>query len=97
MMATQKEMRRGVSVGGGFFDVTSVTSWYRAGHFKTDEEALGAFKLAHQQALDGMGASHAEWMGLTADEFNAWMRTDALPPSKKAKGTAKKAAAKRAR
>ena len=57
----------------------TVMGWYRAGHFKTDEEARGAFELAYQQGMDGMGASPADWMGMSDDEYAAWMRTSALP------------------
>lgn len=53
--------------------------WYKAGHFKTDAEARGAFELAYQQGMDGMGASTAEWMGMTNDEYEAWMLFAALP------------------
>ena len=45
---TQKDHRRGVKAGGGMADVTSVTDLYRAGHFTNEDEARGAFKLAHQ-------------------------------------------------
>lgn len=60
-------------------EVSSVAFWYRAGHFKSDEEAQGAFRLANQQGLDGMGASVREWMGLTPDEYSAWYSKDILP------------------
>jgi hypothetical protein len=80
---TQKEMRQGIAVDKGIRDVTSVGVWYREGHFETEEEARGAFKLAYQQGLDGMGKSIAAWMGLTDQEYDAWMREDALPPKKK--------------
>ena len=68
-MATQKEHRR----------LTSAAYWYQHGHFKNDDEARGAFKLAYQQGLDGMGESIQIWMGLTTAEFNDWMRTKKLP------------------
>ena len=71
-------------------EVSSVAFWYKAGHFKSDEEAQGAFKLAHQQGLDGMGASVREWMGLTPDEYGAWYSKDILPnktSKQKAPGT----------
>lgn len=63
--------------------VTTVTEWYRHGHFDNEDEARGAFKLAHQQALDGMGASHNEWMGLTEEERAEWHRHDTLPPKER--------------
>jgi hypothetical protein len=56
-----------------------VSYWYRGGHFRNQDEAIGAFKLAYQQGLDGMGPSIQQWMGLTGPEFDAWMRDDALP------------------
>jgi hypothetical protein len=80
--STQRQMRQGIVVDGGLRDVTSVASWYRAGHFKSTEAAAGAFELAYQQAMDGMGKSIAAWMGLTEPEFDAWMRHKTLPPIK---------------
>jgi hypothetical protein len=79
---TQREMRQGIIVDGGLRDVTSVTNWYRGGHFKSDEAASGAFELAYQQAMDGMGKSIEEWMGMSAAEYDAWMRNGALPKKK---------------
>lgn len=76
---TQKEIKQAVKVGGALGNVTSVGQWYKLGHFESDEEAQGAFKLAYQQALDGMGKSIRQWMGLTEEEFNNWYRNDALP------------------
>lgn len=63
-------------------EVSPVIFWYRVGHFRSEEEARGAFRLAHQQGLDGMGKSVRQWMGMTDEEFDAWMRHDALPPLK---------------
>ncbi|CAN7747843.1 hypothetical protein [Duganella sp. LjRoot269] len=79
---TQRQMRQGIVVDGGLRDVTSVTSWYRAGHFKSTEAASGAFELAYQQAMDGMGKSISAWMGMTESEFDVWMRHKTLPPMK---------------
>ena len=76
---TQADKRRGVDVGPKLGQVSPVVYWYRGGHFQSDDEARGAFRLAHQQGLDGMGTSIQEWMGLTQAEFDAWMRSDALP------------------
>lgn len=76
---TQAEKRRGVDVGPMIGQVSPVIYWYRSGHFANDDEARGAFRLAHQQGLDGMGRTIQEWMGLTDAEFDAWMRSDALP------------------
>ena len=59
--------------------VSPVGYWYKHGHFKNEDEARGAFRLAYQQGLDGMGKSIQEWMGLSEAEFDAWMRDDALP------------------
>lgn len=80
---TQREMRQGISVDEGFASVVSVTGLYRADFFRTEEAAMGAFKLACQQGLDGMGKSIGEWMGLTEAEYDAWMRDQTLPPMKK--------------
>lgn len=60
-------------------NLVTVAGLYRAGHFKTDLEAQGAFELAHQQALDGLGGSVADWMGLTKAEYAAWFESDTLP------------------
>lgn len=66
-----------------FSGISTVTGWYRAGAFRTEAEARGALALAHQQALDGMGRSVAEWMGLTSDELDAYVRDDVLPERKR--------------
>jgi len=78
-MPTQKEHRRRIDVGPGFHQVSPVASWYRGGHFRNDDEARGAFTLAYQQGLDGMGASIQEWMGLSEAEYAAWTRDNSLP------------------
>lgn len=80
---SQREIRQGVVVDGGHMDVSSVTSWYRADHFKSEEAAAGAFELAYQQAMDGMGKSIESWMGMTEAEFNEWIRNKTLPAKKK--------------
>lgn len=80
---TQREMRKGIDVDGGFTSVVSVTGLYRGGFFRTEEAAMGAFNLACQQGLDGMGKSVGEWMGLTEAEYDNWMRDKALPPMTK--------------
>lgn len=79
---TQREMRHGIVVDRGLRDVGSVTWWYRQGHFKSNEAAAGAFELAYQQGMDGMGKSVAAWMGMTEAEFDEWMRNNVLPPMK---------------
>lgn len=76
---TQKEKRRGIDVGPHMNQVSSVAYWYKQGHFSNEDEAMGAFRLAYQQGLDGMGKSIQEWMGLSKEEFGAWMRNNALP------------------
>lgn len=76
----QKEIRSKVDVGPNIGQVSTAMYWYRAGKFDNDDQARGAFELAHQQAMDGMGASPAAWMGMTEDEYNAWMRDGTLPP-----------------
>lgn len=78
----QKDHRRQVDVGEGLSQVSPVAYWYRQGHFATDDEARGAFKLAYQQGMDGMGLSVAHWMGLTEPEYDAWIRDDALPETR---------------
>lgn len=60
-------------------DVSPVSYWYKAGHFRSEEEARGAFRLAYQQAMDGMGVSVQEWMGLSVEQFSAWMSKGELP------------------
>ena len=61
----------------------TVASWYKCKHFKNDDEARGAFRLAYQQGLDGMGKSIPKWMGLTETEYAAWMNDDSLPTKKR--------------
>jgi hypothetical protein len=80
---TQAEKRRGIDVGPGLTQVSTAAYWYQGGQFMNDDEARGAFRLAYQQGLDGMGTSIAEWMGLTDEQYHAWMREDALPKRKK--------------
>jgi hypothetical protein len=59
--------------------VSAAMHWYKADHFANDDEARGAFRLAYQQGMDGMGTSVQEWMGLTDEQFNNWMRGEILP------------------
>lgn len=75
----QSRLRQAVVVGDGFDGVSSAMRWWRSGHFDSPAEARGAFKLAHQQALDGMGEGGAHWMGLSKAEFDDWMRSGKLP------------------
>lgn len=80
-MADQREHRQRIDIGPAMGQVSPVVYWYNGGHFTNDDEARGAFRLAYQQALDGMGASMHEWMGLTAAQFDLWMRDPQwLPP-----------------
>lgn len=74
-----KEKRQGLDVGSKMNQVSPVSYWYKHGHFKNEDEARGAFRLAYLQGMDGMGKSTQEWMGLSEVEFDAWMRDDALP------------------
>jgi hypothetical protein len=83
---SQAEMRRGIAVGPGLREVSPVAYWYKSGgHFKNEDEARGAFYLAHQQGMDGMGVSVANWMGLTTEQFRDWCRDSALPAKNKIK------------
>jgi hypothetical protein len=75
----QRDVRRKLAVGPGMHEVSSVSYWYKYGHFKNEDEARGAFKLACQQGNDGMGENVREWMGLTVEEFKSFMQHDALP------------------
>jgi hypothetical protein len=77
---TGRGSRQSVDIGPGLCQVSPVMYWYKHGHFKNDDEARGAFELAYQQGLDGMGRSTREWMGLTLEQFAAWMRDGTLPP-----------------
>jgi hypothetical protein len=79
----QREHRRGVAVGPGMGEVSPAAHWYKHGHFKNEDEARGAFRLAYQQGLDGMGDSIAAWMGLTGAEYDSWMRDESLPGKRK--------------
>lgn len=77
---TQSEHRRKIDVGPTMRQVSPAMYWYKNGHFENDDQARGAFMLAYQQGYDGMGSSAAAWMGLTAEQFDAWMRDGSLPP-----------------
>ena len=68
-----------ISVGYKMHQVSPAAYWYKYGHFKNEDEARGAFRLAYQQGMDGMGKSIAQWMGLTNKEYDLWMRNDAIP------------------
>ncbi|MDO8989888.1 MAG: hypothetical protein Q7U91_09665 [Sideroxyarcus sp.] len=76
---SQKAKRSGNDVGPKMSQVSPVAYWYKNGHFRNEDEAKGAFRLAYQQGMDGLGKSIQEWMGLTDKEFDAWMRNDSLP------------------
>ncbi len=76
---TQKTHRRSIDVGPGMTQVSTARYWLDGHHFRNEDEALGAFRLAYQQGMDGMGASVREWMGLSAEEYDAWMRNNAVP------------------
>jgi hypothetical protein len=75
----QVAAKASVRVDGGILDVTSARAWWEAEHFDSPAEARGAFKLAYQQGMDGMGSSPREWMGLDEKAFDAWMRKGTLP------------------
>jgi hypothetical protein len=78
----QREMKQDINIGG-MGGVMTVASWYKHKHFKNDDEVRGAFRLAYQQGLDGMGKSIPKWMGLTEVEYAAWMKDDSLPTKKR--------------
>lgn len=54
--------------------------WHDHGHFKNEDESRGALFVAYQAWLDG-----APWetLGLSHDEYNAWVRNDEVPPPTK--------------
>ena len=79
----QEEIKRRIELGPAMGQVTQVGIWYKDGHFENDEQAKGAFELAHQQYLDGMGNSPEHWMGLTEEEFGVWHKD--RDPSEKEK------------
>jgi hypothetical protein len=79
-MATQREHRQKIDVGATIKQVSPVSYWHKSGHFKNEDEARGAFKLAFQQGLNGMGMSISEWMRLTPEQYDASMRDESLPP-----------------
>ncbi len=76
---SQKQKPQGLDVGSNMGQISPVSYWYKHRHFKNEDEARGAFRLAYQQGLDGMGKIIQEWMGLSEVEFDAWMRDNALP------------------
>ena len=79
MSKDEKVLRQDIPVGRRPDQVTPVAYWYQNDFFTSDEEARGAFRLAYEQATDGMGCSVAEWMGLTEEELEAWKRSEQLP------------------
>lgn len=81
----QEEVRSSIDVGPGLKHVSTVRHWYDEGYFNIAEQAVGAFMLAYQQGLDGMGRTIPEWTGLSDDEYDAWMRDVSLPPRKTAR------------
>jgi len=76
---TQRDHRRLVEAGAKPGRVVPVGLWHRDGHFCSEAEAHGAFKLAYQQAVDGLGSSTAGWMGISQGELDAWLRHGTLP------------------
>src|SRR5687767_10535649 len=90
---TQAEHKQAIKVGPRIGEVSSAMYWYEGGHFDNEDEARGAFKLAYQQGLDGMGESEREWMGMTAAQSGAWRRSRALPSGRhgRASGSARAA------
>ena len=78
-MTNQRDIKRKIAVGHRMNQVSLASYWYKHGHFKNKDEARGAFKLAYQQGMDGMGKSVQEWMGMTAEEFDSFMRHNAIP------------------
>jgi hypothetical protein len=78
-LINQREMRQGIDVGSRMNQVSPASYWYKQGHFKNEDEARGAFKLSYQQGMDGMGKSVQEWMGMTTEEFDSFMRHDSIP------------------
>lgn len=60
--------------------VTTVRALWMSGHFKSEDEARGAFEYAENQGQEGMGDAGArDWMGLTRDEWNSWKHSRTLP------------------
>lgn len=76
---SQASIRQSVDIGPELNQVSSVAYWYRSNYFANDDEARGAFRLAYQQGLDGMGRSIHEWMGMTDKEYAGWMNNEELP------------------
>jgi hypothetical protein len=77
--ASQASIRKSVDVGSDIKQVSTVAYWYRSNYFASEDEARGAFLLAYQQGLDGMGRSTSHWMGLTDEEYAGWMKNEELP------------------
>lgn len=86
---TQADIRKSVDVGPTLAQVSPARYWHDSGFFRNEDEARGAFFLAYQQGKDGMGASVPDWMGLTDDEYSAWMRNGAIPPPKERYGSSR--------
>ena len=74
-----RQCRKKIDVDHRMKQVSPALYWYKHGYFKNEDEARGAFKLAYQQGMDGMGKSVQKWMGMTAEEFDLFMRHDSIP------------------
>lgn len=70
----QQIARRSIAVGVSFQEVSPASFWARCGVMENPQMVLGALELAYQQYMDGMGESAEQWMGLTAAEYDRWMR-----------------------
>lgn len=63
--------------------VKTVVDLGKSGLFENEDEARGAFKLSHHQALnDRMGQALCIWMGLSLKEYHEWVYQKKMPELK---------------
>ena len=80
---TQGQIRRAVQTGSGFWDVVTPVGWWRATVGWSEAEFRAVLRFCEQQALDGMGASRAAWLGMTDEEYGSWCTSGALPSKRR--------------
>lgn len=74
----QATHRQEIEVGAGSEQVSPVMYWIEQG-LLDGEAARGAFFLAYQQSLDGMGKSKCEWLGISEEQMSDYIRFDKIP------------------
>lgn len=71
----QATIRQQVDVGPMLNQVSPLSYWIGQ-TIMTPEGVIGAFELAYQQCLDGMGVSLEQWTGLTSEQIKLLRGSD---------------------